>query len=206
MIGFSIDDLRRERACNFDTRVAQVREAVPCVGDFDPIPVSVWWGLPSTTALDMAWSLPLLGDVGEDMARALSGRCLAFVTDILTKSCIEQQPNIWDFQVDVRKALAYIRNNAQDRILKTFAKASFGVAEATLDRISRIHGLKEACTTDEEIAIADSLLQAATTAPFIARHGLNPRSSDSYECPYLWELLIAAVSAPLRAEAEEPTE
>jgi len=173
-------------------RIDQVRAAVPGVGDEDMIPARVWWGLPSTTAIDMAWSLPLLGDVGEDMARALYDRCLAFVKDICGKSRTGSYTNLWFFHIAVVNALGDISGGDDRRIFGTSSEDAFCVADATLFCVLLVPKLKERCSTDEERAAVADILQAAETAPFVLRTGFDPQRSDSYDCPLLWELLTAA--------------
>lgn len=76
---FSINDLHECGACNAHYRACEAREALGVESDADPIPLSVWWNLPSTTVGDMLWSAVKILRAVEGIDRADVSRRLAEV-------------------------------------------------------------------------------------------------------------------------------
>lgn len=69
LFSFSIADLRRARAWNIDKRSADLATILGRAPTEDEqIPVSTWWALPSTTAVDAAWTLRLDAECGTEAA------------------------------------------------------------------------------------------------------------------------------------------
>ena len=53
----TIASLRGHEACGLDERIADLRCALPDVEEDTPVPLRVWWDLPSTSISDRWWSL-----------------------------------------------------------------------------------------------------------------------------------------------------
>jgi hypothetical protein len=53
----TIADLRAHDACDLYERIVDLTRELPSVQEDTPVPLSVWWALPSTSIADRFWSL-----------------------------------------------------------------------------------------------------------------------------------------------------
>jgi hypothetical protein len=73
----SIHMLERSQACDMPERVADLNRVLGReVRPGERIPLTVWWGLPSTSATDRVWSLRCFEDRGAEVAKEVALRAL----------------------------------------------------------------------------------------------------------------------------------
>lgn len=73
----SIASLREHVACELDRRIADLRRVLPDVTEDTPVPLRVWWGLPSTSVEDRWWSLRAVEPAPEARRLGVRAACLA---------------------------------------------------------------------------------------------------------------------------------
>jgi len=73
----TIASLREHSACNLDKRIADIRRVLPDVTDNTPVPLRVWWDLPTTSVENRWWSLRAVEPALEGRRLGVRAACLA---------------------------------------------------------------------------------------------------------------------------------
>jgi len=150
VLTLTIASLREHNACDLDDRIADLRRVLPDAADDDPIPLRIWWDLPSTSILDRWWSLRAVEPQLESRRLAVRAVCLA-----------------------ARRALPLTRNQHRSVCVAATEAAEAWAEEPTAERA---RACRIATAAAEGAAYADAAYAAAAYAAAYAAERATQRA------------------------------
>jgi hypothetical protein len=187
VLTLTIASLRRHDACDLDDRIADLHRVLPDAADDDPIPLRIWWDLPSTSIPDCWWSLRAAEPQLESRRLAVRAVCLAARRVLpLTREqdrsvCVEaiEAAEAWADEPTAERARAcQIAANAANAAYAAYAA---NAAYAAAARAAAADAAYAAYAADATAAYAAAYSAAATAAADAAYAAYATAAADAAE-------------------------
>lgn len=173
MLTLSIASLRTHHACDLETRIADLRRVLPDVTDDQPVPLRVWWDLPSTSVLDRCWSLRAVEPALP--ARVLGVRAAAAAARRVLHLTREQDRPVCLAAVEAAEAWAAEPTEERRWGVVIAARAAAYAADAA--RVAyAVHAARAAAHAANA---ARAAAHAANAAPFVVAYAAAAAAADA---------------------------